>query len=178
LQEDPLLIDEAPGKSLRSPAFRKGGRKDRTGRDRKSILTGNLGQSPGSFPHAPATPLIEALRSHELEAMLPRLVAYAARRLHRIGWAEGRNHIPAAGDAEDVVADAVEAALAGKHVWPDDMTSRLRRRPRGASASMTLQKCGRCGSRGAMLAQHQKREGLQCSIGMRSDGPRRSCSWP
>jgi len=48
-------------------------------------------------------------------------VTYAERRLRRIGWAEGRDHKPAAGEAEDLVSDAVEAALSGARVWPEDM---------------------------------------------------------
>jgi DNA-directed RNA polymerase specialized sigma24 family protein len=70
----------------------------------------------------PPPKLVEALHSKEFEEMLPRLVAYAARRLRRYRWAEGDDHRPAAAEAEEVVSDAVEAALSGKRVWPDDMS--------------------------------------------------------
>ena len=65
--------------------------------------------------------LLESLHSPELERILPRLVSYADRRLRRIGWAEGRDHKPAATEPEELVADAVDAALSGKRVWPDDL---------------------------------------------------------
>jgi DNA-directed RNA polymerase specialized sigma24 family protein len=70
----------------------------------------------------PPPKLVEALHSIEFEEMLPRLVAYAARRLRRYRWAEGEDHRPAAAEAEEVVSEAVDAALSGKRVWPDDMS--------------------------------------------------------
>jgi DNA-directed RNA polymerase specialized sigma24 family protein len=70
----------------------------------------------------PPPKLVEALHSKEFEEILPRLVAYAARRLRRYRWAEGEDHRPAAAEAEELVNDAVDAALSGKRVWPDDMS--------------------------------------------------------
>jgi DNA-directed RNA polymerase specialized sigma24 family protein len=70
----------------------------------------------------PAHPtLVEALHSREFEAILPELVAYAARRLRRIGWGEGHDHRPSGAEAEELVAEAVEVALSGKRVWPNDL---------------------------------------------------------
>jgi DNA-directed RNA polymerase specialized sigma24 family protein len=69
----------------------------------------------------PRPTLVEALHSREFEAMLPWLVASAERSLRRVGWAEGKDHIPAGAEAEELVSEAVEAALSGKRVWPDDL---------------------------------------------------------
>jgi DNA-directed RNA polymerase specialized sigma24 family protein len=63
----------------------------------------------------------EALHSPAFKAALPGLVAFAARRLRRAGWAEGRDHLPSAAQAEEVVNEAVALLLSGGRSWPDDL---------------------------------------------------------
>ena len=53
--------------------------------------------------------------------MLPRLVAYAARRLRRAGWGDGRDYAPAGSEAEDVVHKAILSCFLGKRPWPPGM---------------------------------------------------------
>ena len=69
----------------------------------------------------PRPTLAEALSSPAFEAALPKLVAYAARAVRRAGWGEGRDQIPSAVEAEDVLHDAIEACLDGTRTWPEDM---------------------------------------------------------
>jgi DNA-directed RNA polymerase specialized sigma24 family protein len=66
--------------------------------------------------------LAEALRSPELKAALPRLLAFAARRLRHAGWPEGRDDVPSAGAAGDVVQEAVLRCLEGKWNWPEGVS--------------------------------------------------------
>ena len=51
--------------------------------------------------------LAEALRSPELAAALPRLLAFAKRRLRHKLWTEGRDDTTSVDDAEDLLHDAV-----------------------------------------------------------------------
>lgn len=67
---------------------------------------------------APRPPLAEALRSPELLASLPRLVAFAARRLHGAGWISGCADVPGPSEAEDVVQEAFARCLGGEWTWP------------------------------------------------------------
>jgi DNA-directed RNA polymerase specialized sigma24 family protein len=69
----------------------------------------------------PRSRLSEALHSEAFVSILPALLAYASRRLRRIGWASGIDRAPSAAEAGDVVNGAVEACLEGAWVWPDDM---------------------------------------------------------
>ena len=62
-------------------------------------------------------PLREALREADWEALLPGLVAYAARRLRRVGWAMGRDSEPSKMGVEQLVNSAVEACLDGSRTW-------------------------------------------------------------
>ncbi len=56
-----------------------------------------------------------------LEEATPRLVAYAARRLRRVGWAEGDDDIPSAVQAEEACANAIVSFLDGTRSWPEDV---------------------------------------------------------
>jgi len=69
----------------------------------------------------PHPPFAQAVRA-DLPAMMPRLVAYAARRLRRAGWVDGRDCAPRASDAEDIVQKAILSGLTGKRVWPEGMS--------------------------------------------------------
>jgi hypothetical protein len=53
--------------------------------------------------------------------MLPVLLTHAVRRLRRAGLAEGSWGRPSAAEAQGVVNQAIELALSGKRVWPDDL---------------------------------------------------------
>lgn len=69
--------------------------------------------------HAPRPTLAQALRSGELVAALPRLVAFAAKRLGAAGaCAEG----PSGDEAEDVVQEAVVRCLEGGRSWPEGVS--------------------------------------------------------
>jgi DNA-directed RNA polymerase specialized sigma24 family protein len=69
----------------------------------------------------PRPSLTQAINSPAFLAVLPRLVAYAARRLRRVGWAEGVDHLPSAAEAEEVVNDALVSCLSGDRVWPREL---------------------------------------------------------
>ena len=64
--------------------------------------------------------LISALRDANWEELLPRLVAYAERRLRRAGWARGLDHQPSAMEAQELVNKAIEKCLNGERLWSDD----------------------------------------------------------
>lgn len=61
--------------------------------------------------------LREALRKADWEALLPGLLAYAAARLRRVGWAAGRDTEASRLSVEQVVNSAVEACLDGTRTW-------------------------------------------------------------
>jgi hypothetical protein len=61
--------------------------------------------------------LREELRSADWEGLLPNLLAYAANRLRRVGWAAGRDVEPSKLSVEQLVNTAVEAALDGTRNW-------------------------------------------------------------
>lgn len=61
-----------------------------------------------------------ALREADWEALLPNLVAYAARRLRRVGWAAGRDEEPSKMSVEQLVNTAVEHCLEGRRTWDPD----------------------------------------------------------
>ena len=65
-------------------------------------------------------PLRKALREADWEALLPGLLAYAASRLRRVGWASGRDVEPSKLSVEQVVNMAVEACLDGSRSWNPD----------------------------------------------------------
>src|SRR5262249_37747195 len=57
--------------------------------------------------------LRETIHSPVFPVVFPVLVSYAQRLLRRVGWEEGRDHIPSAAQVEDLIGDAVEACLEG-----------------------------------------------------------------
>jgi hypothetical protein len=61
--------------------------------------------------------LRQALREADWEALLPRLLAYAAVRLRRVGWAGGRDVEPSRLSVEQLLNSAVEACLDGSRAW-------------------------------------------------------------
>lgn len=61
--------------------------------------------------------LRSALREADWEALLPSLLAYAARRLRRAGWASGRDEEPSRMSVEQLVNTAVEHCLDGTRTW-------------------------------------------------------------
>ena len=61
--------------------------------------------------------LREELRKADWEALLPNLLAYAANRLRRVGWAAGRDVEPSKLSVEQLVNTAVESALDGTRNW-------------------------------------------------------------
>jgi hypothetical protein len=67
----------------------------------------------------PRPTLHQALFSPEFGAVLGRLIAYAGRRLRRVGWPEGRDHLPGAAEATEVVDAAIDSCLSGARVWPE-----------------------------------------------------------
>ena len=69
------------------------------------------------FEPKPTVDLRMALREANWEAILPGLVAYAATRLRRVGWAAGRDVQPGRLSVEDLVNRAVETCLDGTRHW-------------------------------------------------------------
>jgi len=65
--------------------------------------------------------LRKALREADWEKMLPNLLAYAARRLRRMGWVNGRDEEPGPMSVEQLVNTAIEHCLDGTRTW--DSTS-------------------------------------------------------
>jgi hypothetical protein len=61
-----------------------------------------------------------ALREADWEALLPRLVAYAERRLRRVGWIVGKDEEPSAMSVEEVINDAIDRCLTGSRTWGTD----------------------------------------------------------
>jgi hypothetical protein len=54
------------------------------------------------------------------EKVLPVLLAYAERRLRRLGWSEGRDHRPSALEVGELVTEAVKRAYGGERNWNED----------------------------------------------------------
>jgi DNA-directed RNA polymerase specialized sigma24 family protein len=69
----------------------------------------------------PRRSCFEALHSPAFEAALPGLIAYAARCLRRADWAEGRDTLPSAFQAEEVVDEAVACCIEGGRSWPEGL---------------------------------------------------------
>lgn len=65
--------------------------------------------------------LEKAFAEADWNVLLPALLTHAHRRLARVGMSEGRRKKPAAAEAQEMVNDAIELALSGKRVWPDDI---------------------------------------------------------
>jgi DNA-directed RNA polymerase specialized sigma24 family protein len=61
-----------------------------------------------------------ALREADWEALLPRLVGYAERRLRRVGWIVGKDEEPSPVSVEDVINDAIDRCLTGSRTWNTD----------------------------------------------------------
>ena|GEM_PF-2434855 len=61
-----------------------------------------------------------ALRGAAWEALLPRLIAYARRRLRRVGWYDGRYEEPSALSVEELVQSAIARCLDGTRTWNED----------------------------------------------------------
>ena len=61
-----------------------------------------------------------ALREADWEALLPRLVAYAERRLRRVGWILGEDEEPSAVSVEEVINEAIDRCLTGSRTWNED----------------------------------------------------------
>ena len=63
--------------------------------------------------------LIAALEAVDWEGILPQLVAYAERRLLRLGLREGRTHRPSATEVKELVNEAILRCLDGRRKWDD-----------------------------------------------------------
>lgn len=61
--------------------------------------------------------LLAALASAPWEELLPRLSDFAAKRLWRVGWAEGRDTAPAEMEVTQIINTAIEKCLAGERAW-------------------------------------------------------------
>jgi hypothetical protein len=61
-----------------------------------------------------------ALREADWDALLPRLVAYAERRIRRVGWIIGKDEEPSAMSVEEVINDAIDRCLTGSRTWGVD----------------------------------------------------------
>jgi len=71
--------------------------------------------SPDSSGHVRA-----ALRGADWEAILPRLLAYANRRIRRVGWYRGVREEASAMSAEELVHTAIDRCLDGSRTWNGD----------------------------------------------------------
>jgi DNA-directed RNA polymerase specialized sigma24 family protein len=65
--------------------------------------------------------LRQMLAEADWEALVPLLVADAASRIRRSKWLRGRDELPAAAEAEELVQDIIAIALSNRRVLPDDM---------------------------------------------------------
>ena len=65
--------------------------------------------------------LLVAMRSANWDELLPKLAAYAERRLRRVGWAEGRDQAPSKMAVMEAVDEAVARCLSGKRSWHTDV---------------------------------------------------------
>lgn len=61
--------------------------------------------------------LVEAIETADLEAMLPRLAVYAAKRLSRAGWFTTKKHETYKMNPKELVDLAIERCLDGKRRW-------------------------------------------------------------
>jgi hypothetical protein len=90
--------------------------------------------------------LHRALRDVDWEALLPKLFAYARRRLRRMGWASGRDTEASKMSVEQLVNTAIERCLDGSRTWDPkavDLEGFLRGAIRSVASSEKEKSVGR-----------------------------------
>ena len=95
------------------PRATKGGEQ----RDDSMISFSRRGASSSGVTEHHRDRFRRALRDADWEALLPGLLAYAAARLRRVGWARGNDVEPSRMSVEQLVNSAVEACLDGTRSW-------------------------------------------------------------
>lgn len=69
--------------------------------------------------------LVRAIEGADWGRLLPRLAAYAERRLRRVGWIHGEDLEPGVASVEDVVNTAIDRCLNGDRVWSTNASDDL-----------------------------------------------------